>query len=269
MTPKIDELYDEVTIPPFRNISSVVSLTDILNMANATSGNKANSTEAVVHDKQNQTTTTTKETATPTRPTTTEATTVTPQTTPITSSPPPPNLEILRDALLNSLSNADVHPIHPVRHPIYQSSVPFLSPIFQAKPEPVEVTKNTEYNPIRSDLDLILSGLHHNKPNPNAFDPFHVDQSLQHLSASAALPEYSSAPSRKPFPVVDTSAVQTFEGVAQIFTKPAPSVGLLKLAGCNIYGRMYGVGRIIAELSSDCLECRCTEVGVNCTPLDC
>lgn len=45
--------------------------------------------------------------------------------------------------------------------------------------------------------------------------------------------------------------------------------GLLKLAGCNIYGRMYRVGRIITELSSPCLECRCTEVGVQCKQLKC
>lgn len=48
------------------------------------------------------------------------------------------------------------------------------------------------------------------------------------------------------------------------------SVGsLLKLAGCNIYGRMYRVGRIITELSNPCLECRCTEIGVQCKPLEC
>nr|XP_016946020.1 mucin-2 [Drosophila suzukii] len=46
-------------------------------------------------------------------------------------------------------------------------------------------------------------------------------------------------------------------------------LGQLKLAGCNIYGRMYRVGRIIVELSSQCLECKCTEVGVKCGPLDC
>ncbi|XP_061711730.1 mucin-2-like [Cydia pomonella] len=46
-------------------------------------------------------------------------------------------------------------------------------------------------------------------------------------------------------------------------------VGGLKLAGCNIYGRMYRVGRIIAELSTPCQECRCTELGVQCRPLAC
>uniref|UniRef100_A0A1A9WZK1 VWFC domain-containing protein n=1 Tax=Glossina brevipalpis TaxID=37001 RepID=A0A1A9WZK1_9MUSC len=46
-------------------------------------------------------------------------------------------------------------------------------------------------------------------------------------------------------------------------------IGILKLAGCNIYGRMYRVGRIILELSNPCLECRCTEIGVKCGPLEC
>ncbi|XP_055548208.1 uncharacterized protein LOC129731873 [Wyeomyia smithii] len=64
------------------------------------------------------------------------------------------------------------------------------------------------------------------------------------------------------------------EGTAEITMKSKvyslkDTVGILKLAGCNIYGRMYRVGRIISELSGPCLECKCTEVGVNCTPLNC
>jgi hypothetical protein len=54
--------------------------------------------------------------------------------------------------------------------------------------------------------------------------------------------------------------------------EPATSnsiVGVLKLAGCNIYGRMYRVGRIISELSDQCRECKCTELGVECQPLYC
>lgn len=58
---------------------------------------------------------------------------------------------------------------------------------------------------------------------------------------------------------------------AKIYSKPNKNdLGLqLKLAGCNIYGRMYRVGRIISELSGPCLQCMCEEVGVNCTPLEC
>ncbi|XP_026670584.1 uncharacterized protein LOC108626321 [Ceratina calcarata] len=50
---------------------------------------------------------------------------------------------------------------------------------------------------------------------------------------------------------------------------PISVASLLKLAGCNIYGRMYRVGRIITELSGPCLECRCTEIGVQCKQLEC
>jgi hypothetical protein len=56
---------------------------------------------------------------------------------------------------------------------------------------------------------------------------------------------------------------------APVSADPGAASGLLKLAGCNIYGRMYRVGRIISELSGPCLECMCTEVGVQCRPLDC
>lgn len=61
------------------------------------------------------------------------------------------------------------------------------------------------------------------------------------------------------------------EGEMEIFSKPtlASMNGLLKLAGCNIYGRMYRVGKIITELSTECLECKCTEIGVSCVALPC
>jgi hypothetical protein len=54
-----------------------------------------------------------------------------------------------------------------------------------------------------------------------------------------------------------------------VLADPGAASGFLKLAGCNIYGRMYRVGRIISELSGPCLECMCTEVGVQCRPLNC
>lgn len=50
---------------------------------------------------------------------------------------------------------------------------------------------------------------------------------------------------------------------------PGAASGLLKLSGCNIFGRMYRIGKIIAELSSPCLQCMCAEVGVHCSPLKC
>lgn len=58
---------------------------------------------------------------------------------------------------------------------------------------------------------------------------------------------------------------------AKLPSKPSEkeSPGLLKLAGCNIYGRMYRVGKIIVELSGPCAECKCTETGVQCNQLAC
>lgn len=58
-------------------------------------------------------------------------------------------------------------------------------------------------------------------------------------------------------------------GVMEIFSKPTtPTMnGLLKLAGCNIYGKMYNVGQYIFELSNACLDCKCLpDIGVSCTP---
>ncbi|XP_011632850.1 LOW QUALITY PROTEIN: uncharacterized protein LOC105424359 [Pogonomyrmex barbatus] len=68
-----------------------------------------------------------------------------------------------------------------------------------------------------------------------------------------------------------TEETETVETSSKVLDNEIPmSVGsLLKLAGCNIYGRMYRVGRIIAELSSPCEECRCTEIGVRCKQLEC
>lgn len=73
---------------------------------------------------------------------------------------------------------------------------------------------------------------------------------LHHMSTRRPPPASTAAPTPTPRP---------WPGLA----------GLLKLAGCNIYGRMYRVGKIIQELSGPCLECRCTEVGVQCQQLDC
>lgn len=64
-------------------------------------------------------------------------------------------------------------------------------------------------------------------------------------------------------------AVKKTQGATEIFSKPtSPTMnGLLKLAGCNIYGQMYEVGTVITELSNACLECKCLpDIGVGCSP---
>ncbi|KAG5683349.1 hypothetical protein PVAND_012635 [Polypedilum vanderplanki] len=66
-----------------------------------------------------------------------------------------------------------------------------------------------------------------------------------------------------------STTVKREPGLMEIFSKPSkPTMnGLLKLAGCNIYGQMYEVGQVIEELSNRCLECKCLpDIGVGCVP---
>ncbi|XP_068085195.1 mucin-3A [Anabrus simplex] len=89
-----------------------------------------------------------------------------------------------------------------------------------------------------------------------------TQQLLEIFNISLDTREMSSTP----------ESVASSPGSSSVEPIPADSgatSGLLKLAGCNIYGRMYRVGRIISELSGPCLECMCTEVGVQCRALDC
>lgn len=67
----------------------------------------------------------------------------------------------------------------------------------------------------------------------------------------------------------DQSFTPVHEGPRPSSSSALPLPGILKLAGCNIYGRMYRVGRIITELSTPCQECWCTELGVQCNSLNC
>ena len=64
--------------------------------------------------------------------------------------------------------------------------------------------------------------------------------------------------------------MKTVQGLkTEIFSKPTAATmnGLLKLAGCNIYGKIFNVGSVIEELSSECLECKCLpDIGVGCAP---
>ncbi|XP_037913272.1 uncharacterized protein LOC119652951 [Hermetia illucens] len=143
------------------------------------------------------------------------------------------------------------------------NKLPFIKPSFPVKPP-----KEYHYNPMNSDLDLML-------PSPGDTEMkthFNVEgyKVISNDPTIAQTDSYVVNP-------VDINKLKQHQsgGGAQVFTKPDASnsindpAGILKLAGCNIYGRMYRVGRIISELSGPCLECKCTEVGVNCTPLSC
>lgn len=175
------------------------------------------------------------------------------------------NLNNLRDVFLSSLSrptigNSDISdellksPMFLTR-PINKLSPSFISTASFSGLNSIESKHNFRKNPIRSELDLIITELNKNKQtndfsHTNNFSP----DNYQVLPADETN-------------ISNTESYVVNNGETKIFTPPHKDpAGLLKLAGCNIYGRMYRVGRIIAELSSSCLECRCTEVGVSCIP---
>lgn len=188
------------------------------------------------------------------------------------------DLTILRDVFLSSLNRA----------PIINSDIPddllHKSPLFLSRPinkfgistasfssiNSLESKHNFQVNPIRSELDLIIPELNKNKHN-NEFSHTNNFSSENYQVLPADDTNISNTESYVVNPVdVDKLKEHHSNGETKIYTPPHKDpAGLLKLAGCNIYGRMYRVGRIIAELSSSCLECRCTEVGVSCTPLNC
>lgn len=245
---------NDVTIPPFRNISSTLSLTDILNNITGHATKPAHNHFDLpqrINNKIFETPTTE-----PMQPISSSSTTTHVE-----------NLNILRDVLLETINNpSEPNHISGIYH--HNPSVhKFLSPIFPpVVPQDVQPKHTFDYNPIRSELDLILpTEVHSAELNSNEFS-----------ADVGGVPEYSGLSNTNAHVGFDSYTLNRHQsdGPAQIFTKPSnggrkESVGLLKLAGCNIYGRMYRVGRIIDELSSACLECKCTEVGVHCTPLNC
>lgn len=258
----------EQTIPPFKKISSTsLSLMDILNFTKPVENS---SKKADIPQRKNNkiyeyptTSDPHEETSTPARE---------------------ENLNILRDVLLATLNNpshidpiahGDSHPTIDVPKPIYSSHSihQFLNPIFAGNSDLTHVT--SKYSPISSDIDLTIPKLNSqigdNKDelNNNVFGP----ESYQVLS------DYPSTSNHKPFGEnpIDYDALKEHhsdDNSPGIYKKKPLNgfqnpMGMLKLAGCNIYGRMYRVGRIITELSNPCLECKCTEVGVHCTTLSC
>lgn len=174
------------------------------------------------------------------------------------------NLDVFLSSLSRpSIVNSDISdellksPMFLTR-PINKLSPSFISTASFSGLNSIESKHNFQKNPIRSELDLIITELNKNKQtndfsHTNNFSP----DNYQVLPADDTN-------------IANTESYVVNNGETKIFTPPHKDpAGLLKLAGCNIYGRMYRVGRIIAELSSSCLECRCTEVGVSCTPLNC
>ncbi|XP_053677643.1 uncharacterized protein LOC128727730 [Anopheles nili] len=150
----------------------------------------------------------------------------------------------------------------------------------------VESAKNDTkalYRPSLLDLPFLNPGFHTkpiNQPEPdtesqNELDRYGYGVSERHTDQYQVIAGGAPSINANSYVVnpVDINKLKQHhsEGTAEITmkSKVKDTVGILKLAGCNIYGRMYRVGRIISELSGPCLECKCTEVGVHCTPLDC
>lgn len=185
------------------------------------------------------------------------------------------NLTILRDVLLATLNHQSINgdasdklipnspiylqrPINKLRPSLIGSgNFPGLTPS-----NSIESKHNYQKNPIHSELDLMIpqqNEFSHNNFSPDNYQVLPANSDITNTESYVINP-------------VDLNKLNAHhsDGETKIFTPPLKdSAGVLKVAGCNIYGQMYRVGRIISELSGPCLECRCTEVGVSCTPLDC
>lgn len=171
----------------------------------------------------------------------------------------------IKNILLNLLGHGDTPyttstpparatPKQPLKFPVH--SVPYIASSVHINPRPLE--------PIRNNLD---EQQHTSKVSLTGQSYGQILDDLN-LSAKPSTPLVVHPLN------LETMKRHQSEHPAKIFSKPvttnANDMGLLKLAGCNIYGRMYRVGRIISELSGPCLQCMCKEaVGVHCTPLAC
>lgn len=192
--------------------------------------------------------------------------------------------ENLRDIFLSAINrhtngNSDISEDHPSKSSIFlQRPINQLSPSFISSASfPSLTSSNTieskhsfQSNPLRSELDLIIPELNKNKQS----DEFMHTNNFSSENYQILPADDTNISNTESYVVnpVDVGKLKQHQsnGETKIFTPPLKDpAGLFKLDGCNIYGRMYRVNRVIAELSSPCLECRCTEVGVSCTPLNC
>ncbi|XP_033150657.1 mucin-5AC [Drosophila busckii] len=206
----------------------------------ATIKNKNNTNNTVAHEEQANVKTqitvgvTTAATKKPTTTAPTPTTTTTKRTT--TAKPSPTKAT-------ETSSVATEEPLSSTVHPFLKSpfdKLPFMDASYEVRPYKVQPQQQ---------LQLAQ------EQQPQQFHHY------QHATSSSNNILYGTS----------TDATVT-SGVVGMGGSPVGLIdptGMLKLAGCNIYGRMYRVGRIIVELSNQCLECKCTEVGVKCGPLDC
>lgn len=138
-------------------------------------------------------------------------------------------------------------------------------------------TSTIKYVPIKAEvsssvttLPSVTTSTHDNsitKPVKNGTKPYTtLDQMLQYLLGE--IENNKNNIDGQKTTTVQSETRDNLNNINSIIDNNT-GAGILKLAGCNIYGRMYRVGRIIFELSGPCLECKCTETGVQCNSLKC
>jgi len=122
----------------------------------------------------------------------------------------------------------------------------------------------------------IYTDLKHQSEVNKYFDvkePVEVNQPYFDFKQQTEIKHHSDFKQHADVEVVQHTDVKPNVGITPLKTKVDTGFNLLasmlKISGCNIYGRMYRVGKIISELSNPCLECMCTEIGVHCNQLKC
>ena len=68
-------------------------------------------------------------------------------------------------------------------------------------------------------------------------------------------------------PTSQTSASSTtmIMTEAPVSVKASNPWDLIRVSGCNVYGKFFNVDSSIPELSSDCKKCFCSSFGVQCS----
>lgn len=171
----------------------------------------------------------------------------------------------------------------PDLHSLIVDMMPFLTKTTPVSPNTTETPENLTNNTSQEDsfsFDKVLQLLFANERETTAQETTTSVkiQTQQQQETAGFTTSQTSGSEKLKMATTEISKLETRENVNSNDRNHPNSVdsggnpgglAILKLAGCNIYGRMYRVGRIISELSNACLECKCTEIGVQCRALEC
>ncbi|XP_017115953.1 mucin-5AC [Drosophila elegans] len=182
------------------------------------------------------------------------------QSTAATTRAPPATTESVSAATTTGPPTTTRGTLHPFLNSPFEK-LPFMDTSYEVRPHRLQPQQQT--------LQAAQQQQQH-EPPPQQFHHYqHATRPPTTATLAASSPEDMLQGSGLDLGSGSASGSGERTGGAAGFLGGDDPLGQLKLAGCNIYGRMYRVGRIIVELSSQCLECKCTEVGVKCGPLDC